>query len=155
MNHGDHENTERSAAGCVGLATHQPVFRRRRARQAHPVVPSPAFCFLEHGSLDKIVFSVISGFSAVQGARLRGRNCCAAVDPSIVRIRQVRKESLLFLPDMQIFLLAFLDLLNVCHSTGPVLPRPDFAFLCAGLRGQTENRYRVEHGLPPKFPRVS
>ena len=54
MNHGDHENTERSAAGCVELATHQPACRRRRARQAHWWSRPPRFAFWGTGFLTKL-----------------------------------------------------------------------------------------------------
>ncbi len=95
-----------------------------------PVVPTPAFCFLGRRSLAEVDLSVISGFPVVQGARLRGRSCCAGLDSSIVEIRHVRKKCPLFLPEKQILLLDSVHLLNTCDSTGPGLPRPDLAFQC-------------------------
>ena len=114
------------------------------------VVPSPAFCFLGRRSLAKVDFSVISGFPVVQGARLRGRSCCAVLDPSIVRNTTCTQEILLFLPEMQIFLPASLHLLNTCDSTGPVLPCPDFAFQCVAKKSFSRGRL----GLTPKAPVV-
>ena len=104
MNHGDHENTERSAAGCVELATHQPACRRRRARQAHRWSRPPRFAFWGTGPLTKLFSqsSLGSLWFKVLGSEVAAS--ATAVDPSIVVIRQVRKKYFLFLPDMQIFL---------------------------------------------------
>ncbi len=112
--------------------------------------PSSVSPTLQKTVLDMLL--VITGFSVVQAALLRGRSNCAAVDPSIVEIRQVRKECLHFLPDLQIFLPVSLHLLNACHSRGPGLPRPDFALQCAAKKergkGPASFAYKGRSGGP-------